>query len=171
MNQVEKKIVIFVNRTIDNKPFVNISYQNGTTLQNVYELDRPTAMFANFIAKKTVTNEIQGLIYSYDQQIIVDRFDISPLTDNNYCIFGSEIGRKPTADIIKNLTEAASAPEIMAPVYLTDGIKTVLMNDELLRRNSNMPPISREELDKKYQIIEELISEDKNRFLNLSIAA
>ena len=59
----------------------------------------------------------------------------------------------------------------MAPVYLTDGSNTVLMNDELLRRNSNMPPISKEELDHKYQIIESIVSEEKNRKLNLNIAA
>ena len=45
------------------------------------------------------------------------------------------------------------------------------MNDELLRRNSNMPPISKEELDQKYQIIESIVSEEKNRRLNLNIAA
>ncbi len=171
MGPIEKKIVIRVNRTVDNKPYANIMYQNGTELQSVYDLDYPTKLFANYIAKKTVTNEIQGLIYSFDEEIIVDRFDISPLTDNNYCIYGSEIGRKSTTTVIKNITEAASQPEIMAPVYLTDGYNTVLMNDELLRRNSNMPPISKEELDQKYQIIESIVSEEKNRRLNLNIAA
>ena len=49
-------------------------------------------------------------------QAAVDRFDIYPLTDNDYCIAGSEIGRKHVVDIIKRLSEAASSQEIMAPV-------------------------------------------------------
>jgi len=165
MNTVEKKIVISVRRTASYKPFASIYYQNGTELQTPANFDKPTAFFANYLAKKTVTNEIRGKIYSYDEKSIVDRFDISPITDDNYCIIGSDPGRKPLTDVIQRVTDAASLPEISAPVYLTDGKHSVIMNDELLRRNNDMPPITKEELDQKYQIIEEIITEDKEKVL------
>ncbi len=165
MNNVEKKVVISVRRTASYKPFASIYYQNGTELQTPSNFDKPTAFFANYIAKKTVSNEIKGTIYSYDQKRIVDRFDISPLTDDNYCIIGSDAGRKPLTTVIQRITEAASLPEVSAPVYLTNGTNTVVMNDEILRRNNDMPPISKEELDHKYQVIETIITEDKGKVL------
>jgi len=165
MNTVEKKVVISVRRNANYKPFATIYYQNGTELQAPNQFDKPTAFFANYIAKKTVTNEIKGVIYSYDQKGIVDRFDISPITDDNYCIIGSDPGRKPLTDVIKRVTEASSLPEISTPVYLTDNNHSVVMNDEILRRNNDMPPITKEELDQKYQIIESIITEDKEKVL------
>ena len=165
MGPIEKKIVIFVYRTPNYKPYVNIFYQNGEELQTVYNLDYPTQVFANYVSKKTVTNEIHGLIYSFEEQTNVDRFDISPLTDNNYCICGSEPGRRAATTVIQEITEAASLKEVMAPVYLTDGKNSVLMNDEAIRRSTNQPPVSREELDHKYEIIEEMITEDRNKIL------
>ena len=99
------------------------------------------------------------------EQKTVDRFDISPLTDNDYCIAGSEIGRKHVVDIIKRLSEAASSQEIMAPVYLTDGTQEVLMNEDIFRKNHNILPASKEELDHKYTIIENIITEEKGKTL------
>jgi hypothetical protein len=165
MKRIEKKVVIYIKRTKDNLPYATIYYQNGEDLQMPTALDLPTRVFANYIAKKTVTNEIKGIIYSFDEQKTVDRFDISPLTDNNYCIAGSEIGRKHTVDIIKRINDAASSPEVMAPVYLTDGTTEVLMNDELFRKYNDMIPATKEELDRKYVMIENIITENKGRVL------
>lgn len=165
MKRIEKKVVILVKRTKNNLPYASIYYQNGEELQMPTGLDLPTQVFANYIAKKTVTNEIKGIIYSFDEQKTVDRFDISPLTDNNYCIAGSEIGRKPTIDIIKRINDAASSPEVMAPVYITDGTTEVLMNDELFRKNNNMLPATHEELNHKYIMIENIITEDRGKVL------
>ena len=161
MNPVEKKIVIYVKRNEDNKPYALVYYQNGEELQAPTGLDLPTRVFANYIAKKTVTNEIQGIIYSYTEQRTVDRFDISPLTDNDYCIAGSEIGRKYTANIIKCITEAASSKEVLAPVYVTDGQNNVLMNDELFRTNTS--PM--QDPEKKYIALENILSEEKGKVL------
>ena len=163
MNPIEKKVVIYVKKTPDHKPYANVFYQNGTELQNPASLDYPTQVFANYIAKKTVTNEIHGTIYSFSEKKMVDRFDISPLTDKDYCIAGSNVGRKYTVQVIQKLTDAASSKEVMAPVYLTDCTNEVLMNDELFRRNRDMDPISTEELNHKYELIEEMISEEKDK--------
>lgn len=165
MKPIEKKVVILVKKTPENKPYASVYYQNGEELQNPTNLDYPTQVFANYLAKKTVTNEIHGTIYSYSEKKLVDRFDISPLTDNDYCIAGSEIGRKYTVTVIQKLTEAASSKEVMAPVYLTDGVNEVLMNDELFRRNKDMMPITTEELNRKYELIEEMISEERVKTL------
>ncbi len=165
MKRIEKKVVILIKRTKNYLPYATIYYQNGEELQMPTGLDLPTQVFANYIAKKTVTNEIKGVIYSFSEQKTVDRFDISPLTDNDYCIAGSEIGRKHVVDIIKRLSEAASSQEIMAPVYLTDGTQEVLMNEDIFRKNHNILPASKEELDHKYTIIENIITEEKGKTL------
>ncbi|MBQ4032039.1 MAG: hypothetical protein II625_09825 [Bacilli bacterium] len=161
MNPIEKKVVIYVKRNEDNKPYALVYYQNGEELLPPTGLDLPTQVFANYIAKKTVTNEIQGVIYSYTEKRTVDRFDISPLTDKDYCIAGSEIGRKHTADIIKRINEAASSKEVLAPVYVTDGENNVLMNDELFRTNSS--PM--QDPEQKYRILENILSEEKVKVL------
>ena len=165
MKPIEKKVVIHIKRTIDNRPFAEIYYQNGENLLASPDLDLPTRVFANYIAKQTVTNEIKGVIYSFTERSKVDRFDISPLTDDDYCISGSEIGRKQTVDVIQRINEAASRKEVSAPVSLTDGYNQVLMNDELFRRNNDMMPASKEELDRKYTLIEQMITEDRNKTL------
>lgn len=165
MKPIEKKVIIHIKRNSENKPYATVYYQNGEELLAPATMDLATQVFANYIAKKTVTNEIKGIIYSFSEKRNVDRFDISPLTDSDYCIAGSEPGRKHVTDLIQSINDAASSKEVSAPVYLIDDYNKVLMNDELFRRNNDLMPATKEELDRKYTIIESMIAENNSKTL------
>jgi len=131
MEILSKEVCIYIN----NIPNITIFYKNGTELESPYNLDKQTMYFANYIAKKCVTNEgIRGILVSKNKD---DRFDINLLDDNDYWIAGSNFSKEDAIAVINSIICSCSCKEINAPVYLTDGINKILVNERELNEQKD----------------------------------